>query len=315
MSIRLRPTVWRCRKRVQQVHRRAKIVLQKSIEAQESGMNAPPEDAKEEDQNYGFTTIDQGDPNCILLAEMVRGIAKGSATKLPKQTRLMFSVAHTEAVQLEKLFSKSDKTASKGLEMQKIISQIEKSQSRIASEAVQSKNILRVMLGMEPTTVRSGNSKTDSLFPSGDVKDNSGKPKVQGKRESHRREDGALGEKAIVRALKKAYDKCASDENDGSPCKFTSSAENDPGLQLTMIETMLLLTFCSEGIPWELPNDAFGGFETYTWKSLASLLEHTIKDSFHSSEEKVKKCKAKTIELASPLLLLHPKTLVARLTL
>mmetsp|Transcript_9183 Transcript_9183/g.21889 ORF Transcript_9183/g.21889 Transcript_9183/m.21889 type:complete len:2363 (+) Transcript_9183:217-7305(+) len=277
--------------------RRAKTVLQKSIEAHESGLNAPPEDPKEEEQNYGYTTIDQGDACCILLAEMLRGIAKGSATKLPKQTRLMFSVAHAEAVELEKMFSASFKTTSKALEMRKIISHIEKSQSHIASEAVPSKNILRVMLGMEPTTVRSGNAKTDAMFPSAELKEKTGKPKAQAKRESHRREDGALGEKAIVRGLKKAYDKCASDGNDGSPCKFSKSGDNEHGLQLTMIETMMLLTFCSEGIPWELPVDAFGGFETFTWKSVASLLEHTIKDSFHSSTEKVKKCKTALAKL------------------
>ncbi|KAL3935214.1 MAG: hypothetical protein SGBAC_009225, partial [Bacillariaceae sp.] len=272
--------------------RRAKTVLQKSMDAQESGLNAPPEDPKEEEQHFGYTAIDQGDASCILLAEMLRGIAKGSATKLPKQTRLMFSVAHAEAAELEKMFSTSEKTASKAFEMRKIISQIEISQSHIASEPVPSKNILRVMLGLEPTTVRSGNAKTDAMFPSTESKETTGKPKAQEKRESHRREDGALGEKAIVRGLKKAYDKCASDGNDGSPCKFQISEGSDSGLQLTMIETMMLLTFCSEGIPWELPVDAFGDFETFTWKSVASLLEHTIKDSFHSSTEKVKKCKS-----------------------
>ncbi|CAJ1968173.1 unnamed protein product [Cylindrotheca closterium] len=277
--------------------RRAKTVLQKSIEAHDSGLNAPSEDPKDDEQTYGYTTINQGDPCCILLAEMLRGIAKGSATKLPKQTRLMFSIAHAEAVELEKMFSTSNKTASKALEMRKIIGQIEESQSHISSEAVPSKNILRVMLRMEPTTVRSGNAKTDALFPSTELKEKEGKPKAEVKRESHRREDGALGEKAIVRGLKKAYDKCASDGNDGSPCKFTNTGDIEDGLQLTMIETMMLLTFCSEGIPWELPVDAFGGFETFTWKSVASLLEHTIKDSFHSSTEKVKKCKTALAKL------------------
>jgi hypothetical protein len=90
-----------------------------------------------------------------------------------------------------------------------------------------------------------------------------------------------LGERAISRALKKAYDK-----NDGSPCSFAPNDDPDSGLQLTMIETLILFTFCSEGIPLSIEISARGG-NALSWDDIGSVLEIAAKDYYQLSKEKL----------------------------
>jgi hypothetical protein len=113
------------------------------------------------------------------------------------------------------------------------------------------------------------------MFPNEAALDQaSAQPKHQNKKEVMRRDDGALSERAITGALKKAYDK-----NDGSPCSFAIIDDPDIGLQLTMIETLILFTFCSECIPLSIVTSARGG-NALSWDDIGSVLEIAAKDYY-----------------------------------
>jgi superfamily II DNA/RNA helicase len=281
--------------------KRAKIVMRNTITSIKSGVQ--PGTAKSTVANpnvnqptndYGYAVIDQGDRCCILLAEMVRGIVKGSSTKMAKQMRFMFAIAHEEASALEKMFSSEESAKPKAEEMKKIAGYIATAKKSMKSAAIPSKNILRVMLGLEPLSLRSGNSTSASLFPTADTFENAAS-KPQSKKESHRREDGALGEKAIARSMKKAFDKSALEKSDGSPCLFFKYTDPDLGLQLTMIEIMILFTCCSEGIPLSSSHMSISSDSMESklpWESIASILEITVKDALLTSTEKIVKCRA-----------------------
>jgi hypothetical protein len=262
--------------------KRAKTVLQKSIVALESGIR--PGAAKgqsaakggEPTIPHGYVGIDQGDRCCILLAEMVRGIVKGSQTKNARHMRMLCSLAYEEALFLKKMFSAED---IKRDEMQRIADQIALAKRSLKTSVIPGKNLLRVMLGLEPLPPR---NQSEAMFPNEAALDQaSAQPKPQNKKEATRRDDGALGERAIAKALKKAYDK-----NDGSPCSFAPNDDPDSGLQLTMIETLILFTFCSEGIPLSIEISARGG-NALSWDDIGSVLEIAAKDYYQLSKEKL----------------------------
>jgi hypothetical protein len=294
--------------------KRAKTVIQKSITILDLGVQpggtlrkqaaataASKQSASEasavEVIDHNYTKIDQGDRCCILLAEMVRGIVKGSYQKNGKPMRLLFSLAYEEACVLENLFD-----GTKAEEMKRIASHIAESKKSMKVAAIPSKNILRVMLGLEPNNVRSSNGNETSLFPTAlsDIKPSSFS-KGSVKREPFRREDGALGERAITRAMKKALDK-----SNGTRIPIAKEADNDVGLQLTMIEVLILFTFCSEGIPVIhgddiVPNSMIKEEEPTltTWGSIASILDITVKDALQRATEKSRKCRAMLQKLES----------------
>lgn len=280
--------------------KRAKTVFRKTIASLESGVQpgaakktGPNENVDQPANKYGYAIIDQGDRCCILLAEMVRGIVKGSSTKKSKQLRLMFAVAHEEALALHEMFLSENEAESKAEEMKKIADHIATAKRSLKSAAIPSKNVLRVMLGLEPLSLRSGNSTSESLFPVTGASEMA-PAQQQSKKEGLRREDGALGEKAIARAMKKAADKCTEKSSDGSPCLFSKNADPDQGLQLTMIEILILLTCCSEGIPLSPSNESGSGDSmqsVLTWESIAAILEITVKDALLTSSEKLAKCR------------------------
>jgi hypothetical protein len=286
--------------------KRAKIVIRKTLTSIKSGMQAGTAkstvanpNVNQPTKDYGYAVIDQGDRCCILLAEMVRGIVKGSSTKMAKQMRFMFAIAHEEASALEKMFSSEESAKPKAEEMKKIAGYIATAKKSMKSAAIPSKNILRVMLGLEPLSLRSGNSTSASLFPTADTFENAAS-KPQSKKESHRREDGALGEKAIARSMKKAFDKSALEKSDGSPCLFFKYTDPDLGLQLTMIEIMILFTCCSEGIPLSSSHMSISSDSMESklpWESIASILEITVKDALLTSTEKIVKCRAALTKL------------------
>ena len=266
--------------------KRAKTVLQKSIAALEAGVrSAGTKDvskSKSEEQtksSHGYIVIDQGNRSCVLLAEMVRGIVKGSHSKIPREVRMLCSLAYEEAVALKKMFSVEEKLSS---EMMKIADQIALAKMSLKTAAVPGKNILRVMLGLEPIKER---NQSEALFPTeASLKEETKQSKQQNKKEPVRRDDGALGERAIIRALKKALDK-----NNSSPCLFEPKDDPTVGLQLTMIETLILFTFCSEGLPPIKDTASSTNATQLTWDEVASVLEIAAKDYYHISVGKLTK--------------------------
>ena len=266
--------------------KRAKTVLQRSITALESGSRAvvdksvsTPKNGEQPVNDHGYATIDQGNRCCILLAEMVRGLVKGSQAKNSRQMRMLGAVAYEEALALEKMFSDDKEKAE---EMKRISSQIALAKKIMKSSTIPAKNILRVMLGIEPI-------RNQPLFPSESsfAEEDTTAQKQQTKKEGTRREDGALGEKAIVRAMKKAHDKF-----DETPPTFNAVDDPEVGLQLTMIEVLLLLAFCLEGIP-----STPGASSSPSWDDIGSVLELQTKDYFQIANEKLNKCRVLLMKL------------------
>lgn len=283
--------------------KRAKTVLLRSIAALESGGDAAgshsmPAAANpiESTNDYGYTVIDQGDRFCILLAEMVRGILKGSQTKMGRQVRLLCSIAYEEAAELRKArLALAESTGdtdikAKADEMEQIALQLALVKKSLKTAARPAKNVIRVMLGMDPQPAR---TSTETLFPTKEVLEEQSTPtKDATKKDVARRDDGAAGERSLIRSMKKTFDK-----NDGAPCFFSKVPESEIGLQLTMVETLILFTFCSEGIPVynenksELSEDRV---QTYglSWEEVGSILEMAAKDYHVGAIDKLNKFRA-----------------------
>jgi hypothetical protein len=283
--------------------KRAKTVLLRSVAVLESGVdpagsqpipaNAIPVEAAED---YGYTVIDQGDRCCILLAEMVRGILKGSQTKMGRQVRLLCSIAYEEAAELRKVrlalaeSSAASDAKLKASEMEQIAMQLSIVKKSLKTAARPAKNVIRVMLGMEPQPPR---TNSETMFPSNVLlAEQSAPTKDTTKKETVRRDDGALGEKSLLRALKKAFDK-----NDGALCYFSKASESEIGLQLTLVETLILFTFCAEGIPVynEKKSDVSQDhMQTYglSWGQVGGILEMAAKDYHVGAIDKLYKCRA-----------------------
>jgi hypothetical protein len=229
--------------------KRVKTVLMRSIAAAEQGTiiteNAVvPEDPVEEEKknDYGYAVIDQGDKNCILLAELVRGFTKASPIKQGKIFRMLLSDSHDEALELEKMYRSSPETSAKADEMHRIADQIALIKKLQKTQARQVKNVARVMLGVDPLQ-RTG----ETTFPTEEaleMEEKKVKEPPQAKKEINRRDDGSAAERNLTKAMKRVTEKC-----DGKPLKFTRETDNEYGVQLSMIETHILMTTCTHGIP------------------------------------------------------------------
>lgn len=278
--------------------KRAKLVLQKSLNIAETGgrtttvKNATAGATGKEVLDHGYAVIDQGNHFCILLAEMVRGICKGSLTKAAKQVKLLCSMAYDEAITLKNLFSKHESVdfVQKAEELAKIVNQIHLARQSMKVSTVPGKNLFRVMIGLEPIQPKVA---TDPIFPSKDYLDrNSAAIAAQQKKEVIRKDDGALGEKAMMRALKRSIEK----SHDGVPNVFTQSDDSDDGLQLTMAEAIILLVFCSDGVPLSKSNGSSGNI---SWKDSCSSVGLCARLFYSTAQEKGEKLKAALTKLDS----------------
>jgi hypothetical protein len=291
--------------------RRAKAVLLKSIAGLDDNastrQNSAAAKVEEPSMDYGYPVISQNNRCFILLTEMLRGIVKASPAKLGKQLRLLCSIAYEESLALKEMFESSDDERHNVYtrEMQRVAEQIVHVKKCLTSATRPAKNVARVMLGLEPVAPRNAG---ESLFPSKAILEQVRKAphrEEQKKIESARsRDDGALGERSLVRAMKRAYE-----TNDGKPCKFSKETdpESDSGLQLTMVESLILFTFCSEGIPVspESKKD-LGSFRQdasqkygLSWEDIGHVLEAAAKDYHHIALDKLKKSRAALKKLES----------------
>jgi hypothetical protein len=281
--------------------KRAKTVLVKSMTALETGVRpgAPKGSSawkagEQASGDHGYAVIDQGNRCCILLAEMVRGIVRGSHTKMAKQVRMLCAIAYEEALALRKMFAvkSSAEDKQRADELLKIANQIALAKNSLKTSAIPGKNVLRVMLGLEPVPPR---NQSEAVFPSeSSLEKEATKPKHPSKKDVCRRDDGALGERAIVRALKRAHDK-----HDGAPCRFAANDDPDIGLQLTMIEALIIFTFCSGGIPLSSDSVTVETAASLGWDDIGSVLEIAAKDYYQMSMDKLTKCRAVLKKLES----------------
>ena len=270
--------------------KRAKVLLSKSLAALESGRavgNILAAKSGEKGKENDYSVIDQGDRCCILLADMVRGIVKGSPKSSPRNLRMLCALAYEESMALKALFPTNSEKAN---EMQKIADQIALGKVCFKAASIPAKNVFRVMLGMDPVPTPKGD-----MFPSKALlNDDPAKQKPQAKREpASRRDDGTLAEKALNRAMKKAFDKAGD-----TPCRFTKADDPQVGVQLTMIECLILYILCTDGMPLS-KNTLQGDTNLQPWEAMGTVLEIAAKDYFQTSKEKVAKARLALKKLES----------------
>jgi hypothetical protein len=274
--------------------KRAKLVLQRSVAASEPGSRASTGKSStttngtgKDTSDHGYAVINQGNRCCILLAEMVRGICKGSLTKAGKQVKLLCSLAYEEAVTLKDLFSEktTEDYPQRAAEMARIVEQIQLARKGMKVSAVPGKNVFRVMIGLEPTQPK---VSTDPIFASQAYLDRLSAAVVQPKKDFTKRDDGALGEKALLRAMKKAVDK----SQNSVPSLFTTADDNDVGMQLTLTEALILYAFCSEGMPVSSANANGTYNSSMSWKKSCSVVEISAKEVHDSAKDKTEKVRS-----------------------
>jgi hypothetical protein len=199
-------------------------------------------------------------------------------------------MSHVEATSLKNMLDPQVEKKKDVEEMKRIMDQI--ALAKFASSkrsTTQGKNVLRVMLGEKPQAPRqTGDSKPERMFP---IEKTAPAPGTRAKappKKKVKKFDAPLGEKAIRRAMKKAHD-----HNNGMSFGFIKDKE-DLGLQLTMIETYILSTFCCGGMPLvfdtEFKKSVLTG--TKTWKDVSKSLIDMARQQLQESTDLVAVCKA-----------------------
>ena len=177
-------------------------------------------------------------------------------------------------------------------ELKRIMDQIALARfATMKRSTTQGKNVLRVMLGDKPQVPRSNgdSSKPERLFPVEKTAPPPGETKIKTlqKKPKSRKTDLTIGEKAIMKSIKKAHD-----HKNGEQFGFIKNKE-DLGLQLTMIETYILMKFCSEGMPLVTDMSSKKGelANPKTWKDTATELTAMAKKQAKESEIAMSYCR------------------------
>lgn len=279
--------------------KRAKLVLQRSTASPGPGgrtsFGKSTAASVKDAPGHGFAVIDQGNRCCILLAEMIRGICKGSFSKAGKQVKLLCSIAYAEAMTLAERFSSKTSKESKelGEEMAKIANQIQLARKCMQGSAGPSKNLFRVMIGLEPIQTKIA---SDPVFPSQDYvnKLTTSGTSFQPKKEAVlRKDEGALGDKALVRSLKKAVEKSP----DGKPNRFSASDDPEVGLQLAMSEVLVLQVFCSNVMPLSSAAANAASVPLSDWQQELSMIGLAAREFLCSTKEKFENANAALMKL------------------
>ena len=277
--------------------KRAKYVIQKTLPnlRPDASSNKASNAAKEKDveknsESNGYIVIDQGYRCNILLAEMVRALVKGT-TRTSVQVRHMWVMCHVEATALKTMLkTQADKTKEVE-ELERITEQIALAKFATAKRSTtQGKNVLRVMLGEKPQAPRNnGDGKVvERLFP---IEKTAPAPIARAKappKKKPKKFDAPLGEKAILKAIKKAHT-----HNNGMTFGFLQE-KDDLGLQLTMIEAYILSAFCCEGMPLvsEIEFETAGLSKSKTWDAISKTIIDIAKQQLQLATDTVQYCKA-----------------------
>ncbi len=201
-----------------------------------------------------------------------------------------WQLCHVEATSLKTMLEAQADKRKEVEEQQRIMDQIALAKFASAKRTTtQGKNVLRVMLGEKPQAPRStGDSKPERLFP---IEKTAPAPVARAKappKKKVKKFDPPLGDKAILRALKKVQT-----HNNGMAFGFIKD-KADLGLQLTMIETYILSTFCCEGMPLvsDMESKNSGLSRSKTWESISKTLVDVAKQQLQLSTDAVSYCKA-----------------------
>ena len=182
-------------------------------------------------------------------------------------------------------------------EMAKTIEQIALVK-RSLKQARQAKNVLRVMLGLEIALAKGGSDANN--FPvqrpllekkakrkSGDGQRNGSKVKI---------EEAPIGNRSITRSMHRCNEK-----HNGSPGRVSDEQDDISSqdyLELTLIETLIILVMCQQGIPiWsEEMSSLFAQGEDngdnfiLLWNSLGDWLVSVAQEWFVDATKKVEEC-------------------------
>lgn len=271
-------------KRAKAIISKAMARLNSSTAFGETGKKATEID-REEGESHDYAVINQGNPCYVLLAELIRAVLKGS-NKSAIQMRMMWNLIRDEAVALTAMLSTHSDKKTELDELKKIMSQIKLAKKSSSCSMTQAKNILRVMIGEKPIPPR---NQAESMFPAMPAEeiDIEEKAKSAAKRETKKNEP-ALGERALGRALKKAQDKQGT-----GPVAFTAKEEDSLGLQLTMVEVYILSAFCMESMPLVLSSTKVSGLSRKpTWVGILQTLHSMAKEQLRTSVDALNTCKA-----------------------
>lgn len=269
--------------------KRAKAFISKGIARLDSGsafvdsMKNVDNDPEEAD-SHGYVAINQGKGCYVLLAELLRAILKGS-NKSGMQTRIMWQLARDEATALIDMLSPQSDSQNEVDEMKKILSQIKLAKKSTYTSMTQGKNVLRVMLGEKPVPPR---NVLEPMFPAAPAVETSDDKANRAPTRDTKKNDPALGERALGRAMKKAQDK-----QDSGPVAFSSNDDDSLGLQLTMVEVYILSAFCMKSMPLMLPGTKDSGMTRVpTWEGVLATLSIMAKDQLKNSLDALKTCKS-----------------------
>ena len=181
-------------------------------------------------------------------------------------------------------------------ELQRIMDQIALAKFTAKRSTTQGKNVLRVMLGEKPLAPRNNgdakSEKTERMFPIEKTVPTANTRAKPPPKKKVKKFDAAVGEKAILRAMKKAHT-----HNNGMAFGFIQE-KSELGLQLTMIETYILSTFCSEGMPLLFDTDSkkSGMSRSKTWEGISKTLIDIARHQLKMSTDGVSYCKAVLIK-------------------
>jgi hypothetical protein len=202
-----------------------------------------------------------------------------------------WQLCHIEATSLKTMLEQQVDRKKEVDELDRIMDQIALAKFATAKRSTtQGKNVLRVMLGEKPQAPRNnGDSKSERIFPVEKTAPAPGATKAKAlPKKKLKKFDPPIGEKAIRRAMKKAHD-----YNNGIAFGFIKG-KDDLGLQLTMIETYILSTFCCDGMPLVSDMDSkksdLSG--SRTWKDISKTLIDIARQQLQHSTEVVAYCKA-----------------------
>lgn len=291
--------------------KRAKLVLSKSVSILEGNTRGPPgqvpsgagnlKEGTKETVDHGFTTINQGDRCCILVAEMVRGVCKGSVSKAPKAVKTLASLVLREAQALrDQYLERVVKTdAAKTKEMGTIVDQIELAIRCFKFSVIPAKNLFRAMIGLEPVQAKisshpiypseafvgeqeAAKAKAEKVIARSKEAANSASATVKPKKEQViKKDEDPLGKKAIIRAERKAVEKGQG----GVPNLFTPEDDSELGLQLTMAESFILRMVCDEGIPLSSGSSGPTRNDSKDWETLFEGLKRSLKEALVNLKE------------------------------
>jgi hypothetical protein len=231
--------------------------------------------------SHGYAVLDQSDTCNIFLAEMLRGVLK--TPSISKACKILCQLASGEAeARLDAMRISGSTGANPGKvveEMVRIREQIEVVRRSLNRSARQGKNVIRVMLGEEPHQARATN---EIVFPVEKAALSALQVATVASRVANTGTKTS-GEKAFDVAIKRAL---------GS----STFGDSNSVVELTAIETMILLVVCSNGLPvWQesaasATADLMHGTRyAMTWLSLGQSLAAMAEGYLRKAEEKTKK--------------------------